>query len=584
MLNSRFFNRIVATAAAFALLFSSFASRPSAAAQGSTVQEALDAIDAYAPQAMAEQGTPGLSVAITDRTHTVHILTLGYANVDARTPVTAATRFAIGSLTKAMTALSLLQLHDAGRLDLNATVGHYLPWFSIESDGKPILLHQVLSHTAGIPDDFSYAPGYMDDIAALRDAHTLFVPGTSWSYANDGYAIAGAILSSLDRRRWADSLRARVFAPLGMTQSSAVFTPQVLSHDAATGYEYRDADRPPSLRPALIPSYPIDFVDPAGSVLSTPGDMAKYLRLILNGGKTTGGTQLISPASYALWTTPDKLNDGKPAGSTGVELPEWPAFYKQYAFGFSVFHNGGDKLVGHTGGISGYTACMQANLTRGFAVIAMANLVEAPLHPCAIVRYAMAALRAQSLGQPIPPIPPPVDPTKVTNAAQYVGSFTNRGATTLAFFEDGKHLSLRDGTQTYTLYPRGGDSFWTDDPRFPLFLLSFERDARKHVVDVLYGGDLYASAQYVGPKAFTYPKAWDALVGRYEGQAFGSPFVTRVLIVKGQLTFDGQTVLKPNADGTFALGPSTVRFDRNAAGKPQRLTFDDVHLYRMELP
>jgi D-alanyl-D-alanine carboxypeptidase len=585
MRNSDFSKRLAAGVAVLALLAPTpaFAQTSGAATATPTLQEAFDAIDTYAPQAMVEQGTPGLSLAITDRDHTTHILTLGYANLDARTPVTGQTRFAIGSITKSMTALSLLQLHDRGRLDLDANVRRYLPWFSIQSDGKPIFVHQLLSHTAGLPDDFSYAPGYTYDIVALRAAHTLFAPGTSWSYANDGFATAGAILATLDGRPWADSLSARVFAPLSMSQSSPVFTPQSFA-DAATGYEFRDADRPAGLHPALVPSRPMDFVDPAGSVLSTPGDMAKYLRLILDGGKTTGGTQLISPASYLLWTTPDKLNNGKPAGSPGVEMSEWPAFYKQYGFGLSVFDDSGDKLVGHTGGISGYTACMQANVTRGFAVIAMANLVEAPLHPCAIVRYAMAVLRAQSLGQPLPPIPAAVDPANVTGASAYAGTFVAFDGRQLAFTADGNHLSLLDGGQTFTLYPRGDDAFWTDDPRLATFLLAFERGAKKQVTDVLYGTDVYAGTAYAGPRTFTHPKAWDALVGRYEGDAFGSSFVTRVLIVKSKLTFDGVAPLRDNHNGTFALGSSTVRFDSYGAGKAQRLTFDDVQMYRIELP
>src|SRR5579871_5537685 len=100
---------------------------------GPTLSAALAAIADYAPAAMRNQGTPGLSVAITDRTRTLRVITLGYANVDARTPVTARTVFAIGSITKSMTALALLEQHDAGQIDLNQPVQRYLPWFSIDS-------------------------------------------------------------------------------------------------------------------------------------------------------------------------------------------------------------------------------------------------------------------------------------------------------------------------------------------------------------------------------------------------------------------------------------------------------------------
>jgi D-alanyl-D-alanine carboxypeptidase len=412
----------VVTRSACALLafLIGFTTAPGQAANGASLDAALDAIAAYAPLAMREQGSPGLSVAITDRTHTLRIVTLGYANRESQAPVTPATRFAIGSITKSMTSLALLQLHDAGRLDLNAPVQRYLPWFAIRGANQPILVHELLSHTAGLPDDFSAEIGYQYDIVALRRAHTIFTPGSAWSYSNDGFATLGAILARLDARPWPDSLQARVLGPIGMSATSAVFTPDAMMN-AAVGYQFRDNDRPPSLQPPLVPSPPMDFVDPAGSVLSTPEDMARYMRFYLNGGKAGDGTQLIAPATFDAMTRPDTLRNGKPAGSAGVELPEWPAFYTRYGYGVAIFDDGGDHLVGHTGGISGYTACMQMNLTRGFGVIAFANLIEAPLHPCAIVRYAMAVLRAQSLGEAIPPPPglrgQPITPARIVEPA-----------------------------------------------------------------------------------------------------------------------------------------------------------------------
>ena len=74
-----------------------------ARAAGPTMDDALAAIAAYAPEAMRAQGTPGLSIAITDRNRTLRVITLGFANLETRTAVTPQTRFAIGSITKSMT-------------------------------------------------------------------------------------------------------------------------------------------------------------------------------------------------------------------------------------------------------------------------------------------------------------------------------------------------------------------------------------------------------------------------------------------------------------------------------------------------
>ncbi len=569
----------IVAAAAFALPLAANAqsqNRP-------TIEDAVAAIEAAAPAAMTYQGTPGLSIAITDRTKTIRILTFGYANVDAKIPVTPASRFAIGSITKSMTALGIMQLVETGRIALDAPVTRYLPWFSIASDGDPIRVHQLLSHTAGIPDDYSPESSYLYDVVALRAASVLFRPGTSWSYSNDGFATAGAILARVDGRAWSASLQARVFDPLGMQNSSPVFTPDALS-SAALGYQWRDNDRPGSLHPALVASPPMDFADPAGSVLSTPEDMARYMRFYLDGGKTADGKALISPAAFGAMTSADRLSDGKPAGASSPVLAEAPEYYRQYGYGLSVFDSNGDRLIGHTGGISGYTACMQMNLTRGFGVIAMANLVEAPLHPCAIMLYAMSVLRAQSAGEPLPSPPAAPDLAHVSNAAEYAGKYAAPDGTTLAVSAQDGRLMLIDGTSNVTLDPRDTDQFWADDPRFSTYLIAFGRNSKKQVVEMTYGSRWYPNERYDGPRDFTHPKSWDGLVGRYENVFFGQPLITRVLIVKNRLTLDGVAPLQPREDGTFALGPSIVRFDAFAGAQPQRMWLDDARLYRAELP
>jgi len=548
-----------------------------------TTGSALDAIAAYAPRAMQEQGTPGLSVAITDRTRTLAVLTLGYANRDSRAAVTPATRFAIGSITKSMTALALMQLVDAGRLDVNAPVKRYLPWFAIRSLGGPILVRELLSHTAGLPDDFTVTPGGTFNVWALRDTTTLFAPDTAWAYSNNGFETAGDILAQIDRRSWANAVEARVMTPLGMSDSSPFFTPQELA-TAAVGYQFRDADRPASIDPPLVPSPAMDFVDAAGSVLSTPEDMARYMRFYLNDGVTPDGRRLISQRAFDQMTHAARFANGKPAGSAGTTLAEAPSFYRQYGFGLSVFDENGDHLIGHTGGISGYTACMQMNLSRGFGVIAFANLVEAPLHPCAIVLYAMHALRAASAGEAIPSPPAPPDRARVANAAQYDGLYRTPSGATMTVASSGDRAFIVDGDTKIALYRRGSDAFWADDPRYAMFLLNFSRNAGGLVDELNYGSRWYVNARYRGPLTSAVPGRWQRIAGRYENTFWGAPFIVRVVVVKNHLTFDGTDALQPRKDGTFSIGSSIVRFDAFAGNRAQHMALDGLQLYRVDLP
>ena len=582
MRNSRFFSWLLMLS--FVAQLAPAAAQTASPSAAPTMDDAIAAIRAYAPKALADQGAPGMAVAITDRTHTVAIITLGLADIASQTPVSDKTRFPIGSISKSMTSLALLQLHDRGLVDLNARVQRYLPTWKLDSHGKPILVHELLSHTGGVPDDYSFQPwGY--SVAALRETSTIFAPGTDWSYSNDGFATVGSIVAAVSHASWQSNIDAHVFAPLGMTHSSAIFTARTLTDNTATGYYFRDADlvaTPP--HPALVAAGAQDFVDPAGSVISTPEDMAQYMRFYLSGGKTQNGAQLIAPATFAAMTTADTLANGKPAGAKHPELAEWPEFYTQYGYGLAIFHTGGDHLIGHTGGVSGYTACMQANLTRGFGVIALSNLVEAPLHPCAIVKYAMAVLRAQKLGHklPAPPSGPPI-PAPTAKASDYTGTYHGDAGTIEVTNENGK-LGLRDGATTYQLIVQDHDIFWTDDPRFTLFYVAFERNGSKAVDGFTNANAFYVNKRHSGPTAFAHPAAWDHLTGRYETQIFGAPLVVRIVAVKGHLTIDGLSPLRPQKDGTFAAGSTVLRFDTPFEGKMQRLWFGGADLYRVELP
>ncbi len=573
-------------AATIALLFSllPIVAPAQSPAPAPTIDDAIAAIAAYGPRALSEQGAPGMSVAITDRTHTIKILTFGYANLESKSPVTGNTRFPVGSISKSMTSLALLQLHDRGLVDLNAPVRSYLPWWTIHG-GNGIVVHQLLSHTAGIPDDYTFDGSYSYETAMLRATHTIFAPGTKWAYSNDGFATAGAIAASVSGQRWQDGIDSTVFRPLGMTHSSAYFDARTMA-DIATGYIFRDSDLVATSRhPELTPTQVVDFLNPAGSVISTPADMASYMRFYLNGGVTPNGGRLLRQATFTAMTTPDRFTNGKPAGAASPELAEWPEFYTQYGYGLAVFNTNGDHLVGHTGGISGYTACMQMNLTRGFGVIAMSNLVEAPLHPCAIVKYAMAVLRAQSLGTALPPAPTslPIPPPNIV-ASHYVGTYRGANGSIVSVRNNNGSLQLVDGATAYTLDPRNGDLFWTDDPRFSNYYVAFTRNKNKQVDGFTHGSAFFANARYSGPMTFSYPRAWNELTGRYEANVWGTPLVMRIVVVKNELTVDGTQPLVHGAAGSYALGTSTVRFDTKSAGKMQRVWLDGSPLYRVDLP
>jgi hypothetical protein len=176
------------------------------------------------------------------------------------------------------------------------------------------------------------------------------------------------------------------------------------------------------------------------------------------------------------------------------------------------------------------------------------------------------------------------DPAAVPKAAEYAGTYRASDGTQVTVAASGSGAHLIDGASTYGLYPRGDDTFWTDDPRFALFLLLFSRDDKRAVTDFTAGPTQFVGAAYHGPTSFPYPAEYDALAGRYEADFWMQPVVTRVVVVKGRLTFDGASPLVDEGDGTFRSGKDVIRFDHEFDGRPQRMLVDDVEMNRIELP
>jgi CubicO group peptidase (beta-lactamase class C family) len=138
------------------------------------------AIDVAARTELERTRQPGLTVGVTDPEATLAVRTYGLADLAARAPVTPETLFEIGSIGKSFTALLVLQLAEAGEVDLDAPVDRYLPWFAVcqrEGD-RPIAIAHLLSHTAGIVAGVDATPEAAFQVWSLRDLPATSAPGT----------------------------------------------------------------------------------------------------------------------------------------------------------------------------------------------------------------------------------------------------------------------------------------------------------------------------------------------------------------------------------------------------------------------
>lgn len=538
------------------------------AAGDARLEPAFARLDEFVARHMRETGAPGMTLALADRSGALRTSSYGFADTKAGARVRPETMFEIGSISKSFAAIALLQLREEGKLDLQRNIAEYLPWLKLEQKHGAVTTHHLLSHTAGLQG----APLLPESVVAGLE--TFFAPGEKFIYSNIGYFILGLLVEALDRRPFADSLRARVLAPLGMTSSAPLITNAIRAR-TAVGYSPLYEDRPFPSHGQLAEAPWIEVDTAAGGVASTAQDMTAYLRMLLNGG-ARGGGRLISEESFRLLTAP-VIKAPFRGDDTSYAYALWVGKDKQ-----------GHEHLEHTGGMVAFSSSLDVDLTGGVAAFASVNARLGGYRPVAVTRYALELLLAAREGRELPSMPdPPPAPDEVKNAADYAGTYASPDGRRLVLAAEGSRLLLTNKGAPLALERSGGDSFIVKHPDFELFRLVFGREKGK-VVEAGHGADWYASDAYAGPRAFDYPKEWDAYVGHYRHDSpwYGS---TRVVLRKGALWLDGELRLVPLEGGVFALGPpeqtaERISFGPVLGGRALRMTFSTVEFNRTYTP
>lgn len=233
---------------------------------------------------------PGAVIAVVHADSILALAGAGYADLEAGVPVDPdRTLFRVGSVSKLVTATAVMQLWEGGHVDLHADINGLLTRVRIpEAFGRPVTVHDLLTHTAGF-DERIFGAGAADRAPKLERfiAETLppriVPPGQLHLYSNHGYGLLGVLVSDLSGRPFAETVRRDVLAPLGMHSSTfAQPPPQELIDDLATGYT--------ATGQAYAP-LPFDYVafGPAGSLTTTATDMARFMAFHLTGASPGGG-------------------------------------------------------------------------------------------------------------------------------------------------------------------------------------------------------------------------------------------------------------------------------------------------------
>jgi CubicO group peptidase (beta-lactamase class C family) len=534
--------------------------------QAAAMQPWLAQLDQYISRHMRETGAPGLTLALANRDGLIRVSTYGYADTKAGLRVVPETMFEIGSISKSFVSLALMQLHEEGKLDLNKPVTQYLPWLKINSKFEPVTTHHILSHTAGLPG----VPLLLD--ALLSDLWTAYPPGKQFLYSNTGYNILGFLLEAIDKRPFAESMRLRLLDPLGMSASAPVITNQIRTK-MAVGYEPINSSIPFALHGTLAEAQWLEMEMAAGSIASTPSDMAKYIRMLTNRGALPKG-RLISEETFNLFIKP-AINSpfrGEPAS---------------YGYGLWVSEIDGHTRLRHTGGMVAFSSSIDVDVTGGIGAFASVNANLRGYRPVAVTKFAVELMNASLSGKALPaaPVPPP-SPAEVKNAAEYAGTFTSNDNRALELKAENDQLVLNYLRKRIVLERAGRDLFLVKDPDFATYLLGFVRDKGK-VTEAYYGSDWYAGPNYSGPKTFSVSKEFESYVGHYcnDSPWYGD---SRIVLRKGQLYVDGVQPLVARADGKFGLGdaegPDWMSFESIIDGRAMRLNLSGVIFRRVFTP
>jgi CubicO group peptidase (beta-lactamase class C family) len=406
----------------------------------------LAAVEKAVEEKRQQLGIPGLSLVIVKDDRVVYMKGLGHKDFERKVPVTPDTLFAIGSSSKAFTAMLVAMAADAGKLSLEDSPKKFLPYFNLqdpEADAK-ITVRDLLSHSSGLNrTDLAWASGALDREEVIRVAARARPTAKlreKFQYQNVMYAAAGEIVGRVEGSTWEKLVAERIFKPLGMKGSNTSVPEMQRARDFSFGYVYEDATK----ETRRVPTRDLPQIAPAGAINSSARDMAQWLRLMLGGGSFEG-KRLVSEKGFEELLKPQMKVGATVSYGLGWFLRDWR----------------GHKVVEHGGNIDGFNAQVAMMPDQRLGFVMLTNVSASPL-PASTMQTVWSNL----VGDPDAPKQPPpsaaaaavpaADPAaKIENeVGNYL--FAEAGFTVSVALKDGQLTMAVPGQPTYTLRPAGG--------------------------------------------------------------------------------------------------------------------------------
>lgn len=345
-------------------------------AEEKTQKVDLEGFEKFVTKTMEEWKVPGLGISIVKDGKVIISKGFGFRDVKKGLKVTPRTLFAIGSCSKAFTAVTMGILVDEGKLDWDKPVREYLPSFKLKDPfaTEGMTPRDLVCHRSGLPRHDSMWYGSSATRKELFDRLQYLEPSrdfrTTYQYQNLMFMTAGYMVGKIAGTTWEKFVLDRIFGPLGMNDSNFSVEDSKKAPDFALPYMEKEG------KVIEIPFRNIDTVGPAGSINSNVIDMTDWLLLNLKKGKF-GEKQIISEESLREIHSPQMIS------SKSYKYDE--SFYSTYGMGWGITSYRGHLMLSHGGGIDGFTARVTFMPRDNIGMVIFTNMSGTPLP--AIVVY-----------------------------------------------------------------------------------------------------------------------------------------------------------------------------------------------------
>jgi len=323
-------------------------------------------VDHFIRDQMRSFGAPGLQVAVVQRNRIVFCRGYGIANVQDRVAVDNQTLFSINSITKAFVGVAIMQLVEAGKIDLEAPISRYVD--DLPAEWREVRVDQLLSNTSGLPDVYDgqreqpLAEDETDAWAKVKALPLPAKPGERFQYNQTNYVLLGRIIKKVSGKAFADFIAERQFQVAGMSRTVFGDSRDVLLHSAGRYMHEGAKDGSKQAAKPLLnrwEEFPPWFRTATG-VMSTAQEMAQWI-IALQDGRLLKKTSSLS----TLWT-PALLNDGSPS-------PGFGGLLNGYALGWPTVTRTQHPAVA---AIGGGRAAVVVYTKDDLAIIILTNLVQ----------------------------------------------------------------------------------------------------------------------------------------------------------------------------------------------------------------